>query len=295
MPRSACGPRLSAALATLAVRNRISRRDTVELAGELFGARISSGAVDAILRRTATALSGPYEDLLCHIHAAPVLNIEETGWRLRGSRRTLWRALTSRAAVFRIAESRHEREARALLGEAFAGVACSDRWWAYDYLEPQRRQFCWSHLVRDFRAHSEGLGAQKQFGEARLEIADQLFAAWDLYRAEGDRGSLAERIAPLKEELRRLLEEAARTAPAPLLVRRTRRYARRYARRRALPIQWRPEVEYRRIRGAPSRCPSLGLVQSLAVGSAARVAMGGVVASLRAEGVPGKQAARAPV
>ena len=213
VPLSAFGPRLSAAVATLAVRNRISRRDTVELVGELFGARISSGAVDAILRRTSTALTGPYEDLLCRIRAAPVLNIDETGWRLRGGKRTLWGALTSRAAVFRIAADRHEREAKALLGEAFAGVACSDRWWAYNYLEPERRQFCWSHLVRDFRAHSEGLGAQKQFGEAGLDIADQLFAAWDLYRADGDRGGLAERIAPLKDELRRLLEQAARKTP----------------------------------------------------------------------------------
>jgi len=37
-------------------------------------------------------------------------------------------ALTCRAAVFRIAEGRHRREAQALLGEEFAGIASSDRW-----------------------------------------------------------------------------------------------------------------------------------------------------------------------
>ena len=213
VPRGAFGPRLQAAVVTLAVRNRVSRRDTTELLRELFGARICAGSVEAILQHAATALDEPYEDLLCHVRGAAALNIDETGWRLRGGKRTLWGALTSRAAVFRIAADRHEREAKALLGEAFAGVACSDRWWAYNYLEPERRQFCWSHLVRDFRAHSEGLGAQKQFGEAGLDIADQLFAAWDLYRADGDRGGLAERIAPLKDELRRLLEQAARKTP----------------------------------------------------------------------------------
>jgi len=107
VPRGAFGPRLQAAIATLAVRNRISRRDTTELFRELFGARISAGSIDAVVQRTATALEEPYEDLLCHIRAARTINVDETGWRLRGGKRTLWGALTVRAAVFRIAPDRH--------------------------------------------------------------------------------------------------------------------------------------------------------------------------------------------
>jgi transposase len=213
VPPGAFGPRLQAAVATLVVRNRISRRDTVELAGELFGARLSAGSVDAILPGTATALTVPYGELLHQTRASPVLNVDETGWRTQGGKRTLWGALTARAAVFRIAPDRHQREAQALLGEEFSGIACSDRWWAYNYLEPERRQLCWAHLVRDFRAHSEGLGAQKEFGEAGRAIATALFAAWDDYRTDGDRGRLVERLAVLRDELRRLLEQAARKTP----------------------------------------------------------------------------------
>jgi len=212
VPPGAFGPCLQAAVATLAVRNRVSRRDAVELVGELFGARICAGSVEAILQRAALALDEPYEGLLGHVRAAPAINIDETGWRLRGGKRTLWGALTSRGAVFRIAEGRHRREAQALLGEEFAGIACSDRWWAYDYLAAERRQFCWAHLARDFTAHSEGLGAQKQFGATGLEIAGRLFAAWGEFREDADRDRLRERLAPLQEELRALLEEAARKA-----------------------------------------------------------------------------------
>ena len=213
VPASAFGPRLQAAVATLAVRNRISRRDTTELLGELFGARLCAGSVDAILQRTAAALTVPYEELLQQTRASPAVNIDETGWRTQGGKRTLWGALTPGTAVFRIAPDRHEREAKVLLGERFAGIACSDRWWAYNYLDVQRRQLCWAHLARDFTAHSEGLGAQRQFGEAGLQLTKRLFAAWDGYRADGDRTRLAERIAPLKEALRGLLEEAARKSP----------------------------------------------------------------------------------
>jgi len=210
VPAGAFGPRLEAAIATLSVRNRVSRRDLVELFEELFGCTLASGTVDAIVQRTGQALAVPYDGLLGHIRDASAVNVDETGWRLRGGKRTLWGALTCRAAVFRIAPDRHERELLALLGEEFAGIACSDRWWAYSALEPERRQVCWSHLLRDFTAHSEGLAAQKKFGAAGLEIAARLFTAWDECRGDADRARLSERIGPLKEELRALLEEAAR-------------------------------------------------------------------------------------
>jgi transposase len=210
VPPGAFGPRLQAAVATLAVRNRISRRDTVELMGELFGAELSTGAIDAIVQQTGEALAEPHAALREQIRSAAAVNIDETGWRLRGGKHTLWGALTSRAAVFRIAPDRHQREAKALLGEQFSGIACSDRWWAYDYLDAQRRQLCWAHLVRDFTAHGGGLGAQKEFGEACLHIAKRLFAAWEECRWDADRSRLSERIAPLKAELRALLEKAAR-------------------------------------------------------------------------------------
>lgn len=86
----AFGPRLEAAVATLSVRNRLSRRDAAELVAELFGARISTGTIDAILQRTGSALQAPYKGLRDEIRRAPAVNVDETGWRLRGGKRTLW-------------------------------------------------------------------------------------------------------------------------------------------------------------------------------------------------------------
>jgi len=210
VPRGAFGPRLQAAVAALAVRNRVSRRDAVELVRELFGADLSTGAVDAIVQRTGEALAGPHARIQDHVCSASAVNIDETGWRLCGGKRTLWGALTPTTAVFRIAPDRHERQLRALLGDDFAGVACSDRWWAYNYLDPERRQLCWAHLVRDFTAHSEGIAEQKEFGEAGLAITAGVFAAWNAYRQDGERTRLRERIGPLQDELKALLERAAR-------------------------------------------------------------------------------------
>src|SRR5216684_5411214 len=213
VPRGAFGPRLQAAVAALAVRNRVSRRDTDELMGELFGVELSTGSIDSIVQHAGAALREPQARLSEQIRSAAAVNIDETGWRLRGGKRTLWGALTSRVAVFRIAPDRHEREARALLGEEFAGVACSDRWWAYNYLDPGRRQVCWSHVIRDFTAQSEGLEPEKSFGQAGLEIAARLFSAWHDFQHDGDRARLIAQTEPLRAELKPLLERHAGKAP----------------------------------------------------------------------------------
>jgi transposase len=213
VPRSSFGPRLQAAVVTPAVRNRVSRRDTTELARELFGVELATGSVDAIIHRAGEALAGPHTRLEQEIKSAPVVNIDETGWKTAGGSRTLWGALSARSAVFRIAAGRHGFEARTLLGERFAGIVCSDRWRGYDYLDPSQRQLCWAHLLRDFTAHSEGMAEQQRFGNDGLQIARDLFAAWDSYQADRDRARLQAQIAPLQGELRALLEHAARKSP----------------------------------------------------------------------------------
>jgi DNA-binding beta-propeller fold protein YncE len=83
-----------------------------------------------------------------------------------------------------------------VLGERFTGIVCSDRWGGYDYLEPTRRQLCWAHLRRDFTAHSEGMGEQKQFGNDGLQIAHDLFTAWDAYHHDRDRRPVRVRASP---------------------------------------------------------------------------------------------------
>jgi transposase len=208
--RWAFGPRLQAAVVTLAVRNRVSRRATTELARELFGVELSTGTVDAVVQRAGEALAAPHTRLEQELKRSPVVNIDETGWKTGGERRTLWGALTRTTAVFRIAAGRHASEAQIMLGERYGGIVCSDRYPGYDYLDPARRQICWAHLLRDFTAHSEGMGEQEDFGSAGLVVAHDLLKAWQQFQEDGDRAALQDRIAPLQTKLRAELEHASR-------------------------------------------------------------------------------------
>jgi transposase len=209
---SAFGSRLQAAIVTLSVRNRISRRDVVELCKQLFRARISTGTVEAILARAGDALAEPYDDLLERVRDAKRMNMDETGWRLQGHKRALWGAFTERHAVFRIAADRHEDHARELLADTQA-IVTSDRWWAYTHLPLRRRQICWAHLRRDFQAHADGSGAEKQFGEIGLRICDELFWSWEIFQHTRERKQLERRIRRLRRELKPVLRQYSGKAP----------------------------------------------------------------------------------
>jgi len=205
---SAFGPRLQAAVVTLSVRNRISRRDVVELCEQLFASRISTGTVDAILARSADALTGPCEDLLHRVRSARAVNMDETGWRLRGTQRAIWGMFTERHAILQITASRHDDHAKQLL-ETSNAIVTSDRWWAYNHLPIRRRQICWSHLQRDFEFHAEGRGSDKPLGEAGLQVCQELFWAWEIYQHTGDRQELKRRVGLLERQLKAVLRQHA--------------------------------------------------------------------------------------
>jgi transposase len=207
---SAFGPRLRAAIVTLTARNRISRRGIAELAGELFGARVSTGSVDAICQHASDALAGEHEALRDWILAQDAVHVDETGWRTAGDSRALWGMSTPAASFFQIAEHCNREQFDQLIA-GYEGIVVSDRWPGYQHLDPDRRQVCWSHLQRDFRRHSEGLAEQKLFGEQGLKLAGRVFKAWRSYQHEHQNlDRLAAEIKPIQTELQTLIKHAAR-------------------------------------------------------------------------------------
>ena len=209
---SSFGPRLQAAVATLSVRNRISRRDVVELCEQLFGSRISTGTVDAILARIADALEEPCDDLLERLRAGRAVHMDETGWRTAGQRRALWGIFDGRHAYLHVAADRHEDHAKSLLADTKA-IVTSDRWWAYSHLPLTRRQLCWAHLARDFAAHAEGMAAEKEFGEHGLRLCERVFWAWEIYQHTRDRRQLALTIRELQREFKPIVRRYAGKSP----------------------------------------------------------------------------------
>jgi len=206
----AFGPRLQATVALLSGRYRLSRREVADLCGELLGAPLAVGSVDHLCQATSAALAEPVAQLERAVQDAAVANADETGWKRAGQRGWLWVVVTAIATVFTIARSRGSPVVKNLLGERFPGYLGSDRWSAYSWVPPERRQLCWAHVRRDFQALVDYGGAAVMVGKLGLVLSDRLFAAWHQGRDDpAARVRFAQEIGPLQAEFHTLLEVGA--------------------------------------------------------------------------------------
>jgi len=209
-PAGAFGPRLQAVIALLSGRYRLSRREVADICGEVLGAPLAVGSVAEVCQATAAALAGPVAELVAAMRQAEQVNADETRWPVADRRGWLWVVVGAAATVFAVATSRGSAVIKGLLGEAFGGILGSDRWSAYTWVDPTRRQVCWSHLQRDFQALVDWGGAARPVGLAALALVARLFAAWHQARADpAARARLGATMAPIQAEFRTVLEEGA--------------------------------------------------------------------------------------
>src|SRR4051794_17547548 len=184
VPAGAFGPRLQATVAVLSGRYRLSRREVVGVCTDVLGAPLAVGSVDRLCQATAQALAAPVAALEHAVQQAPAAHADETSWREAGQRRWLWVVVTAVATVFTIAPSRGRGVIQGLLGAAFAGYLITDRWSAYTWVDPTRRQVCWAHLKRDFQKRVDYGGPGRAIGPDALRLVAALFGAWADLRAD---------------------------------------------------------------------------------------------------------------
>jgi len=211
MPAGDFGPRLQATTGYLSGRLGLSQRDIQETLETLFHTDLSLGSVPALEMAVSDALAQPVEDAQTYVQQQPVANVDETGWHEHAKRAWLWVAATPLVCVFLLLATRGAQGLRQLLGEAFQGIVGSDRWSAYNWLAPRRRQLCWAHLKRDFQKLVDRGGESKRIGAGLLEQVEQLFRLWQRVRD----GTLSRRdcqreVQPMRTQVHTLLDEGAR-------------------------------------------------------------------------------------
>src|SRR3954451_22692687 len=180
VPAGAFGPRLRAVLSVLAGAYRLGKRPIRQLALDLLGLSISTGMVCRLGRQGGAELEAPVEGLREHVRTAASAHIDETSWWQGRDKMWLWAAVAKSATVFTIARSRGADIARGLLGTDARKVVISDRFKSYGWI--RRRQFCWAHLRRDFRAMIDRGGEAGEVGRRLLDHSDALFRWWHRVR-----------------------------------------------------------------------------------------------------------------
>src|SRR5271169_5297853 len=167
----------------------------VRLLDEVFGIRVSEGAIANILARAGTPLTAAAETTAAEVRSSKVVASDETSARVEGKNWWQWVVLSSTAVHHLIADSRGAAVLTDFLGQTKPDVWVADRY-AAQAGHGNERQLCLAHLLRDAQyaidAGDTGfaLGFQKllrraaAIGQRRPELKDTTLAQ---YRADLDR------------------------------------------------------------------------------------------------------------
>ena len=194
-PGSPFGPNLVALIVHLHVTQAIGFERLVRLLDEVFGIRVSEGAIANILARAGTPLTAAAETTAAEVRSSKVVASDETSARVEGKNWWQWVLLSSTAVHHLIADSRGAAVLTDFLGQTKPDVWVADRY-AAQAGHGNERQLCLAHLLRDAQyaidAGDTGfaLGFQKllrraaAIGQRRPELKDTTLAQ---YRADLDR------------------------------------------------------------------------------------------------------------
>ena len=212
VPRRPFGARLTAVVALLSGRYRLSRREVRQLLQDLSAVRVSLGAVVRQEQAHSAALAPVVEEARAAVLQAPVVNMDETGWRQEPRRAWLWTVATAELTVFRVDRSRGGAVVRTLLGSEYSGVVGSDRWSAYSQFPAEQRALCHAHLKRAFQGLVDRGGEAAPIGRWGVAEIERLFGLWHRFRAgEFGREELRRRLIPLQARMGRLLRRGQYT------------------------------------------------------------------------------------
>ena len=213
MPTGSWGPRVQATVGYVTGRLGVSQRDTEEMLETVFHIPLGLGSIPALEQAVSAAVAPPVAEARTYVQTQPVNNVDETSWSERTQRGWLWVTTTPLVTVFLLLATRGADGAKKLLGETFQGIVGSDRWSAYNWLDPTRRQLCWAHLKRDFQAFVERGGQPERIGQALLTCVAQLFSLWHRVR-DGTlrRPDFQIAMQPIQSRVGELLREGAQLA-----------------------------------------------------------------------------------
>src|ERR1700751_3187573 len=147
-PGSPFGPELVALILPLHVPQAIGCARLVRLLGEVFGVRLSEGAIANMLARAGTPLTAAAETTAAEVRSSKVVASDETSARVEGKNWWQWVLLSSTAVHHLIADSRGAAVLTDFLGESKPDVWVADRY-AAQAGHGNGRQLCLAHLLRD--------------------------------------------------------------------------------------------------------------------------------------------------
>ena len=138
-----------------------------------FGLKTTATTIYRHIKLLSEHYKGEYDRIKGYIRESEALNVDETGWRIKGVNNWLWAFTKEDAAFFKIDRRRSGDVPLEVLGEDFKGVITTDFYSAYNRLLC-RQQKCWVHLVRAVKKFAHHNEETKKFYKALKQLMKEM-------------------------------------------------------------------------------------------------------------------------
>ena len=221
LPGSRLGPKLIAHLVLFNRWGHMSLEKLQRLLSEDFGLSITTGTIRNAFVRVHEALKTPYLLLAQSLPLCPMLNIDETGWRIEGERFNVWTFSTVSFTFLKVAKTRGHVVLDEVLGKDYGGLIICDFLATYDRYLTQR---CLAHLRRDLKACLEEKDNQcRAFAAEALGYIKDAWELWKQHRQGGlSLAMLQEKGRGIVTECRKFIDTLPSSLPAPAVTLRKR-------------------------------------------------------------------------
>lgn len=166
------GPRVKSYVLYHTYISKMTYQDIIQSVWHGYHIHVSEGEIQYIQQQAAGKLQSAYRGIHDELLAQESLNMDETGWKIRGEQNYLWDVCspTTDAVLFHIG-SRGKGNAEELL-TGFTGCVTSDCYAAYKNLKDSDHQICWVHILRD----AKDLAHASELGEEQKQSAEEFYA-----------------------------------------------------------------------------------------------------------------------
>lgn len=113
-----------------------------------LGIDVTAGALCSAAQTTGADLVPVQAEIVRRVNDAPMVVMDETGWRVGGHRAWVWVATTEDATAYDVADGRGFDQATNLVDDDYDGTIVRDGWAPYRQYGEATHQTCTAHLLR---------------------------------------------------------------------------------------------------------------------------------------------------
>lgn len=227
LPASQCGanahqvgPRAMSLALSLHYEQGLPMRKVPAVLEQWTGIRLTQGGINqkAIeLCQDNGMLHQHYQRLHQEVEKSPVVNTDDTGWRINGKQCWLMGFFTQCVSFFQIRWHHRHEEVLEVIGENFSGLLGTDRGTSYEAkaLDEMQMQKCLSHVLKNISTVEKSKeGPAKVFGRRLQKILREGIQLWHEHR-EGkiDDDAYRQKGLKLEKAMEEQLKDRALTDP----------------------------------------------------------------------------------